>query len=80
MVYLIFFKVCHACNFIKKAILAQVFSCEFCEISKNTFFYRTPPVSASVIVYFIVTKRLNVIITISYMNKFDFKTEIVLYV
>ena len=22
--------------------LAQVFSCEFCEISKNTFFYRTP--------------------------------------
>ena len=27
-----------ACNFIKKAALAQVFSCEFCEISKNTFF------------------------------------------
>ena len=26
-----------ACNFIKKEILAQVFSCEFCEISKNTF-------------------------------------------
>ena len=25
-------------NFIKKEILAQVFSCEFCEISKNTFF------------------------------------------
>ena len=22
--------------------------CEFCEISKNTFFYRTPPVAASV--------------------------------
>ena len=22
--------------------MAQVFSCEFCEISKNTFFYRTP--------------------------------------
>ena len=30
-----------ACNFIKKETLAQVFSCEFCEISKNTF-YRTP--------------------------------------
>ena len=29
-------------NFIKKETLAQVFSCEFCEISKNTFFYRTP--------------------------------------
>ena len=30
------------CNFIKKETLAQVFACEFCEISKNTFFYRTP--------------------------------------
>ena len=36
-----------ACNFINKESLAQVFSCEFCEISKNTFFYRTPPVAAS---------------------------------
>ena len=26
-----------ACNFIKKETLTQVFSCEFCEISKNTF-------------------------------------------
>ena len=26
-----------ACNFIKKETLAQVFSCEFYEISKNTF-------------------------------------------
>ena len=26
------------CNFIKKETLGQVFSCEFCEISKNTFF------------------------------------------
>ena len=24
-----------------------MFSCEFCEISKNTFSYRTPPVPAS---------------------------------
>ena len=30
------------CNFIKKENLAQVFSCEFREISKNTFCYRTP--------------------------------------
>ena len=28
--------------------LAQVLSCEFCEISKNTFSYITPPVAASV--------------------------------
>ena len=27
-----------ACNFIKKDTLEQVFSCEFCEISKKTFF------------------------------------------
>ena len=26
-----------ACNFIKKETLAQVFSCEFCKISKKTF-------------------------------------------
>ena len=31
-------RVSPACNFIKKENLAQVFSCEFCEISKNTFF------------------------------------------
>ena len=36
-------------NFIKKETLAQVFSCGFCEISKNTFFYRTPPVAATVV-------------------------------
>ena len=36
-----------ACNFIKKESLAQVFSFEFCEIVKNNFFHRTPPVAAS---------------------------------
>ena len=36
-----------ACNFIIKETLAQVFSCKFCEISKNTFFYRIPLVAAS---------------------------------
>ena len=35
-------------NFIEKETLAQVFSCEFCEISKNTFYHRTPLVAASV--------------------------------
>ena len=32
---------------LKKENLAQVFSCEFCKISKNTYFNRTSPVSAS---------------------------------
>ena len=39
----------NACNFFKKETLTQVFSCEFCEISKNTFSHRTPPVAASAI-------------------------------
>ena len=37
------------CNFINKETLAQVFSYEFYEISKNTSFYRTTPVTASTI-------------------------------
>ena len=39
-----------AYNFIKKETLAQVFSCEFCEISKNTFFTEHLWETASVIV------------------------------
>ena len=47
-----------ACNFIKKKILPQVFSCEFCESSKNTFYYRTPLVAAfaQVIIYSVLCK------------------------
>ena len=36
------------CNFVKKEAVTQGFSCEFCEISKNTFCYGTPLVAASV--------------------------------
>ena len=32
----------------KKETPAQVFSCEFCKIYKNSFSYRIPPVAASV--------------------------------
>ena len=39
-------------NFIKSETLAQVFSCEFCNISKNAFSCRTPPVAASVHLHF----------------------------
>ena len=38
-------------NFIKKETLAQVLSCEFCEISKNTFFHRTHPAAASELLF-----------------------------
>ena len=37
--------------FLKKETLVQGFCCEFCEFFKNTFFYRTPPVAASVQFY-----------------------------
>ena len=33
---------------LQKEALAQVFPCEFCEISKNTFFHRALPVAASI--------------------------------
>ena len=38
----------HLCQslFFSKVTLAQVFPCEFCEIFKSTFFYRTPSVAA----------------------------------
>ena len=34
----VFQKISQAWNFVKKETLAQVFSCKFCEIFKNTFF------------------------------------------
>ena len=46
----------HLCqsDFIKKETLAQVFFSEFCEISKNIFFNRKPPVAA-----FGITPQVN---------------------
>ena len=40
-----------ACNFIKKETLVRVFSCEFWEFSKNTFYRWTPLVAATVKIY-----------------------------
>ena len=34
---------------LKQKTLTQVFSYEFCEISKSAYSYRTPPVAASVV-------------------------------
>ena len=52
----ILMKLQEACNFIKIETLAQVFSCEFCKISKNTFSYRTPQMAASVLFLKVVSK------------------------
>ena len=37
----------HPLTLLKKRLLPQAFSCEYCEISKNTFSNRTLPVAAS---------------------------------
>ena len=39
-------------NSLKKETLVQLLSCEFCEISKNTFLHRAPLVAASVSIFF----------------------------
>ena len=36
--WLFWISICGACNFFRKKALAQVFSCEFCEIFKSIFF------------------------------------------
>ena len=50
---------CARVSFLIKT-LAQVFSCEFCEISKNTFSYRTPLVAASVL-SILTLKQMNIL-------------------
>ena len=50
---LFFDKVAGPCNFLKKETLAQVFSCEFCQISKNSFFTEHLWATASKICLFI---------------------------
>ena len=50
-----------ACNFIKKETLAQVFPCEFCKISKNTFSYKASSAAASFFNY--IKKRLQQLLT-----------------
>ena len=47
-------------NFTKKVTQALVFSCEFCEISNNNFYYRTPPVAASVILLQRINTKIKV--------------------
>ena len=50
----------HLCQslFFKKETLTQVFSCEFCKISKNTFFHRTPLEAASEYYFWLIQRKL----------------------
>ena len=43
-----------ACSFIRKETLAQMFYCEFCKVSKNTFSYRTHAVAVSPSILFLL--------------------------
>ena len=45
-------------NFIKKEILAQVFSCEYCKIFQERLFYRTIPVAASEYTVFSISQEI----------------------
>ena len=55
-----------ACNFILKETLAQVFYCEFCQISKNTYFHRTRLVAAfkKCILSQIISKKIQITLNI----------------
>ena len=59
-----------ACNFIKKETLRQVFSFEFCEISKNTFCYRTPLVAASEDIIFLSVMNFDTVYVLLAATKY----------
>ena len=57
-----------ACNSIKKKSLAQVFSCEFCKIFKNTFFiehiWATASANVMNLQLFLILESVNMIIVL----------------
>ena len=44
-IWILFLMKLEGLQFYKKGTTAQVFSCKYCEIFRNSFFYRTPPVA-----------------------------------
>ena len=64
-----------ASNFIKKETLAQVFSCEFCKISRNTFSFRTHPVAVFDRKSWLIYLKVSVI----FSTVIDFKYKANLY-
>ena len=52
-----------ASNFIKKETVAQVFSCEFCEIFKNAFFTEHLWTTASIIIWIFTVICLVIVST-----------------
>ena len=72
-----------ACDFIKKETLAQVFSCEFSEISKNTFFTEYLWATASVTYFdkvlnltlWYLTPKIPILDVTGYKHIFEFITK-----
>ena len=56
---------CQSLFFNKVALLAQIFSCKFCEISRNTFFDRTHLVAASEFIGFVCKSSVSFVYTIN---------------
>ena len=60
------------CNCILKKSQTQVFSCEYCEIFKNSFFYRRPQVTASVLWTITILNYNHALENLRTMNDFNF--------
>ena len=63
--------------FVKKVLFeilqnSQVFSCEFCKISKNILSYRTPPAAASLLMNF--SNVQNIHFTFNYLNSIWYRS------
>ena len=58
-------------SFYWKETPRQVFSCEICEIFKNTFFYRTPPLGA-----YEQTQEIYVVHCVAKMTPWSFSTSL----
>ena len=57
---------------LKKEILAQVFSCKFCEISKNTFFTEHPWATGY------VRRKIKFFLILIYYRIFEAKVDMIL--
>ena len=53
----------------------QLFSCEFCEISKNTLSYRTLPVAASIYDHTVKASMKAILVTLLLILKIEDTTE-----
>ena len=63
------------CNFIKKYFLAQMFFCEFPEISRNNFFIEHIRATAFVLSFVYPRKKSEATILIKFLQSCDFNIK-----